>query len=41
VSGLAVEIALTTVYTLREGKIVRVDSYETKLQALEAVGLRD
>ena len=41
VSGLPVEFALTTVYTLRAGKIVRVEAYETKNEALEAVGLRE
>jgi ketosteroid isomerase-like protein len=41
VSGLPVEIALTTVYTLRDGKIVRAEAYDTKPQALEAVGLRE
>jgi ketosteroid isomerase-like protein len=40
-SGLPVEIALTTVYTLRDGKIVRAEAYDTKPQALEAVGLRE
>jgi ketosteroid isomerase-like protein len=41
VSGLPVEIALTTVYTLRDGKIVRMQAYDTKPQALEAVGLSE
>ena len=40
-SGLPVEIALTTVFTFRDGKIVRVEAYDTKPQALEAVGLRE
>jgi ketosteroid isomerase-like protein len=41
VSGLPVEIALTTVYTLRDEKIVRAAAYDTKPQALEAVALRE
>ena len=40
-SGLPVEIPLTTVYTLRDGRIVRVQAYDTKAQALEAVGLSE
>jgi ketosteroid isomerase-like protein len=41
VSGLPVEVALTTVYTLRNGKIVTVQAYDAKAEALEAVGLRE
>jgi len=40
-SGLPVEIALTTVYTLRDGKILGVEAYDTRPQALEAVGLQE
>jgi ketosteroid isomerase-like protein len=40
-SGLAVEVRLSTVITLRGGKIVRTHSYRTKADALEAVGLRE
>jgi ketosteroid isomerase-like protein len=40
-SGLAIEIQLSTVYTLRHGKFVDVRAYETKIQALEAAGLSE
>ena len=40
-SGLPVDMALPTVYTLRDGRIVRVQAYDTKAQALEAVGLSE
>ena len=40
-SGLAVGVRLSTVITLRGGKIVRTHSYRTKADALEAVGLRE
>ena len=40
-SGLPVEVHLSTVITLRGGKIVRTHSYRTKADALEAVGLRE
>ncbi len=38
-SGLAFELQLSTVYTLRRGKIVEVRAYRTKDEALEAAGL--
>ena len=41
VSGLPVEVSLTTVFTLRNGAIVRLQAYDTKAEALEAVGLRE
>jgi ketosteroid isomerase-like protein len=40
-SGLTVEVRLSTVFTLRDRKILDVRAYETKSQALEAVGLRE
>jgi ketosteroid isomerase-like protein len=39
-SGARVEIELTTLYELREGKIVRAHQYDTLQEALEAAGLR-
>jgi ketosteroid isomerase-like protein len=40
-SGLAVEIELSTVYTLKRGRIVETWAYRTKNEALEAAGLRE
>jgi ketosteroid isomerase-like protein len=40
-SGARVEIELTTLYELREGKIVRAHQYDTLQEALEAAGLRE
>ena len=40
-SGLPVEVHLTTVYTLRNGRIVRSQAYDTKAEALAAVGLQE
>lgn len=37
-SGIEVERATITVYTLRDGKIAHAKSYETREAALEAVG---
>jgi hypothetical protein len=34
-------LAETTVFTLRNGKIVTVQAYDMKAEALEAVGLRE
>ena len=39
-SGLASEVETTTVSSLREGKIIRVDYFLDHAEALEAVGLR-
>jgi ketosteroid isomerase-like protein len=39
-SGAAVDLTLTSVSLLRDGKIVRVRNYSEKAEALEAVGLR-
>jgi ketosteroid isomerase-like protein len=38
---IEVEFSFAHVITIREGKAVRVRVYETKEEALEAVGLRD
>ena len=41
-SGVAVDLAhVATVWTFREGKIVRVALFTTRADALEAVGLRE
>ena len=40
-TGIDVEFSFVHVFTVRDGKAVRVDVYETKDQALEAVGLRE
>ena len=38
-TGIDVEFSFVHVFTMRDGKAMRVDVYETKDQALEAVGL--
>jgi ketosteroid isomerase-like protein len=38
-SGARVELELTTLYELRDGKIARVHQYDTLAEALEAAGL--
>jgi ketosteroid isomerase-like protein len=40
-SGITVETRLYEVYTLRDHKVVRVDEYTKRSEALEAVGLRE
>ena len=40
-SGIEVEARFYEVYTLREGKVLRVDEYTEREEALEAAGLRD
>jgi ketosteroid isomerase-like protein len=40
-SGLAMEIETAVIATLRDGKITRIDNYEDRAEALEAVGLRE
>jgi ketosteroid isomerase-like protein len=40
-SGVASEVEVTTVSSLREGKIIRVDYFLDRTEALEAVGLRE
>jgi ketosteroid isomerase-like protein len=38
-SGIETEQAVTQVWTIRDGKAVRIDVYAEKQEALEAVGL--
>jgi ketosteroid isomerase-like protein len=40
-SGARVELELTTLYEVRDGRITRVHQYDTLDQALEAAGLRE
>jgi ketosteroid isomerase-like protein len=40
-SGARVEIELTTLYELRDGRIVRIHQYDTMEEALEAAGRRE
>jgi ketosteroid isomerase-like protein len=40
-SGLAMEMEWAQIATIREGKIVRIDNYDDRVKALEAVGLRE
>ena len=40
-SGVAVDARFYEVYTLREGKVWRVDEYTELAEALEAAGLRE
>jgi ketosteroid isomerase-like protein len=40
-SGIAVDARFYEVYTLRQGKIVRMDQFTQRAEALEAVGLRE
>ena len=40
-SGVEVESRLYEVYTMRNGKILRVDEFSDRAEALEAVGLRE
>jgi ketosteroid isomerase-like protein len=40
-TGIAVEFSFVHVFTMRDGKAVRVNVYETKAEALEAVGRRE
>jgi len=39
-SGARVELELTTLYELRNGKVVRVEQYDSTAEAREAAGLR-
>ena len=39
--GISLERQDGVVYTLRDGKIVRMDYYGSRVEALEAVGLRE
>ena len=40
-SGARVEIELTTLYELRDGRIVRIHQYDTTDEALQAAGRRE
>ena len=40
-SGVEVEARMYDAYTLRNGKILRVDEFRTRAEALEAAGLRE
>ena len=40
-SGLPVEVSSASVYTVKDGRIVSVEAYDTKSEALEAVGLQE
>ena len=40
-SGLAMEIAAAQILTVRDGKTTRIDNYEDRDEALEAVGLQN
>jgi uncharacterized protein len=40
-SGIEVDARFYEVYVVSDGKVVRVDEYETREQALEAAGLRE
>ena len=40
-TGIEVEFSYVHVITIQNGRTVRVDVYESKAQALEAVGLRE
>ena len=40
-SGIEVDTRLYSVYTLRDGKVVRADEYIERGEALEAAGLRE
>jgi ketosteroid isomerase-like protein len=40
-SGVQVDTRLYSVYTLRDGKVIRVDEYAERPEALEAAGLSE
>ena len=40
-SGVEVDTRLYSVYTLRDGRVVRADEYADRAEALEAAGLRE
>jgi ketosteroid isomerase-like protein len=40
-SGLAMEMKMAQNATVRDGKITRLDNYDDRAEALEAVGLRE
>jgi ketosteroid isomerase-like protein len=39
-SGVEVDTCLYEVYTVRDGKVLRIDEYAHRAEALEAAGLR-
>jgi ketosteroid isomerase-like protein len=39
--GVEVDTRLYSVYTLRDGKVLRIDEYADRAEALEAVGLAE
>ena len=40
-SGVPVELASAQVWTLRDGRVIRIDNYTDRAEALESVGLRE
>ena len=40
-SGVSVDARFYEIYSLRDGKIVRVDEFAERIEALEAAGLRE
>jgi len=40
-SGIEVDTRLYSIYTLREGKVLRTDEYADRAEALEAAGLEE
>ena len=40
-SGVEVDARLYSVYTLRNGKVLRIDEYADRAEALEATGLAE
>jgi ketosteroid isomerase-like protein len=40
-SGIEISLDLTHVWTLRDGKVIRLNTYSTKAEALAAVGLSE
>lgn len=40
-SGLAMELEMAQIATVRDGKITRFDNYDDRVQALEAAGLSE
>src|SRR3954447_22518007 len=40
-SGVEIDQRFYEVYTVRDGKVVRMDEYTTRAEALEAAGLRE
>ena len=40
-TGIEIEFRATHVFTIHDGKVTRMDIYESKAAALEAVGLRE